>query len=131
MSAETSMILAPGEQEDDGWPHAVPPVPVRRLGVMLRRGWEATSSGKAVCCHLPVSSELLASEGSMWLLPWWSVSVKMGSEGPVSSLVLVFLQANGGAGCGEHIGAEPWWEVKSKVTESQNSRGWKGPLWVI
>lgn len=47
--------------------------------------------------------------------PCWSVSVKMGSEGPVSSLMLVFLQTNTGAGCREHIGAEPSWEMKSKV----------------
>lgn len=39
----------------------------------------------------------------------------MGAEGPVSSLVFVFLQANTGAVRREHIGAESSWEVKSKV----------------
>lgn len=35
-------------------------VPSLGLGVVLRLGWEGTLSGKAVCCHLPVFSELLA-----------------------------------------------------------------------
>lgn len=63
----------------------------------------------------PISSELLASEGSVWLLFVGLGSVKTGSEGPISSLVLVFLQASTGVGCRELSGAEPVKQVKSRV----------------